>query len=72
MNLYDSVSDLDCRMQKRQVTATIERLAVDGWQAKADTDNGFVFIRREAERRLLMLTPRDPYDTALQSFDPFR
>jgi hypothetical protein len=31
-----------------------------------------VFIRREAERRLLMLTPRDPYDTTSQSFNPFR
>jgi hypothetical protein len=30
-----------------------------------------VFIRNGAERRLLMLTPRDPYDTAPQSFDPF-
>ena len=33
--------------------------------------SGFVFIRRETERRLLMLTPRDPYNSALQSFDPF-
>jgi hypothetical protein len=32
----------------------------------------FAFTPREAERRLLMLTPRDPYDAALQSFDPFR
>jgi hypothetical protein len=33
---------------------------------------GFVFIRCQAERRLLMLTQRDPYDTTLQSFDPFK
>jgi hypothetical protein len=31
-----------------------------------------VFIRRDNERRLLMLTPRDPYDATLQSFSPFR
>jgi hypothetical protein len=33
---------------------------------------GFSFIRRDGERRLLMLTPRDPYDTRSQSFNPFR
>jgi hypothetical protein len=54
------------------MAATIERLSGDGWQPEAAPEYGFVFIRREAERRLLMLTPRDPYDTALQSFDPFR
>jgi hypothetical protein len=32
---------------------------------------GFVFIRRETERRLLTLTPRDLYDTTQQSFSPF-
>jgi hypothetical protein len=31
-----------------------------------------VFISREAERRLLMLTPRDPHSTAARSFNPFR
>jgi hypothetical protein len=30
-----------------------------------------VFIRREREQRLLMLTERGPYDTAVQSFLPF-
>jgi hypothetical protein len=33
---------------------------------------GFVFIRRFGERRLLMLTPRDPFATSQQSFDPFK
>jgi hypothetical protein len=42
----------------------------EGRQAEATPEYGLVFIRRETERRLLM-TPRDPYDTAPQSFSPF-
>ncbi len=49
------------------MTATITRLAADGGQAEGIAQYGFVF-----ERRLLMLTPRDPYDTTSQSFNPFR
>ena len=54
------------------MAATIERLASDGWLAEAEPRFGFAFIRREGERRLLMLTPRDPYDKGLQSFNPFK
>jgi hypothetical protein len=54
------------------MTATIERLSTEGWQPEATAEYGFVFIRREVGRRLLMLTPRDPYDTTAQSFSPFR
>jgi len=54
------------------MTATIERLAVEGWQGEATPEYGFIFIRRDGERRLLMLTPRDPYSTTAQSFNPFR
>jgi hypothetical protein len=43
------------------MAAAIERLAGDGWQVEATPEYGFVFVRRETERRLLMLTPRDPY-----------
>ena len=50
---------------------TIGRLEVDGWQAEATPKYGFVFIRRNADRRLLMLTPRNPYSTTEQSFSPF-
>jgi hypothetical protein len=50
----------------------IDRVEADGWQAEATPEYGFVFIRRGGERRLLMLTPRDPYDTARQSFSPFK
>jgi hypothetical protein len=53
------------------MTATIDRLSGDGWQAEATDEYGFVFIRRGAERRLLMLTPRNPQDTGAQSFNPF-
>jgi hypothetical protein len=54
------------------MVAAIERLGVDGWQIEAEPRFGFAFIRREGERRLLMLTPRDPHDTRPQSFNPFR
>ena len=53
------------------MAAAIERLEGDGWQAEATPEYGFVFVRRELERRLLMLTPRDPQDTSVQSFSPF-
>jgi hypothetical protein len=54
------------------MTMAIDRLANDGWQAEATPEYGFVFIRNGTNRRLLMLTPRDPYSTAPQSFNPFR
>jgi hypothetical protein len=54
------------------MAAAIERLAGEGWQAEAEPRFGFAFIRRAGERRLLMVTPRDPYDTRPQSFNPFK
>ena len=54
------------------MAAAIERLQGEGWQPEGGIEYGFVFIRRETDRRLLMLTPRDPYDTTSQSFSPFR
>jgi hypothetical protein len=55
------------------LSAEIARLAADGWQAESsDTRFGFVFVRSEAERRLLMLTPRDPHSDTRQSFSPFK
>ena len=54
------------------MAAAIERLEGEGWQAEATPEYGFVFVRRAGERRLLMLTPRDPQDTGAQSFNPFR
>jgi hypothetical protein len=54
------------------MTASIERLERDGWAAEATPEYGFVFIRAGADRRLLMLTPRDPHSTTAQSFNPFQ
>lgn len=54
------------------MAAAIERLASEGWQAEGTPEYGFVFIRRESERCLVMLTERDPYSTTVQSFSPFR
>jgi hypothetical protein len=54
------------------MTAAIARLETDGWEAEATPEYGFVFVRRACERRLLMLTPRDPHSTTAQSFSPFR
>jgi hypothetical protein len=54
------------------MTEALHQLAAQGWQAEGDTPYGFAFIRRQGERRLLMLTARDPFDSSLQSFDPFK
>jgi hypothetical protein len=53
------------------MTAAIERQVSLGWQAEGSHEFGFVFLRRAAERRLLILTERDPYDRRPQSFSPF-
>jgi hypothetical protein len=53
------------------MAAAIDRLEAEGWQAEGSAEYAFVFIRREGERRLLALTPGDPYDTRPQSFSPF-
>ena len=69
---------LDCRRLEPAadlsgaMTNAIDRVAADGWQAETTPEYGFVFIRNGADRRLLMLTPRDPRCTAAQSFNPFR
>lgn len=52
--------------------AAIERLKGGGWQPEGTPEFGFVFIRNGDERRLLMLTARDPYSCELQSFSPYR
>lgn len=54
------------------MAVAIERLASEGWQAENQPQFGFVFIRRGAERRLLTVTPKDPYDDRPQSFSPFQ
>jgi hypothetical protein len=54
------------------ISAAIERLAAKGWQIEAEPRFGFTFIRRDGERRLLMVTPKDPHDNRPQSFSPFK
>jgi hypothetical protein len=51
---------------------SIERLEGEGWTIEAPPRFGFSFIRRDGERRLLILTPRDPSDKSPQSFSPFK
>jgi len=53
------------------MAASIELLEDDGWRAEATPEYGFVFVHKSGERRLLMLTPRDPHSTTAQSFSPF-
>jgi hypothetical protein len=53
------------------MNTAIERHSRDGWRAESGHEFGFVFLRRGGERRLLIVTERDPYDTRPQSFSPF-
>ena len=68
---------LDCRRLEPAaellvaMRSAIERAAADGWTAETTPHYGFVFLRNGTNRRLLMLTPRDPHCTAAQSFNPF-
>ena len=59
-------SDLSAAM-----AAAIEQQASLGWQTEGSHEFGFVFLRRAGERRLLILTERDPHDSRPQSFSPF-
>jgi hypothetical protein len=54
------------------MSGALQQLEAQGWHAEADAQYGFAFIRRQCERRLLMLTSRDPFDSSLQCFDPFK
>jgi hypothetical protein len=54
------------------MAGNLRQLEADGWEAEGDVPYGFAFIRRRGERRLLMLTSRDPFDSSAQSFDPFK
>jgi hypothetical protein len=54
------------------MTCAIEAQVAQGWQVEGTPDYGFVFISRARERRLIMLTPRNPDDRRPQTFSPFR
>lgn len=54
------------------MAAAIDAQLSQGWQAEGTPEYGFVFVRRDGDRRLLMLTPRNPEDHTPQAFSPFR
>lgn len=56
---------------RAEMAAAIARATAEGRQAESDASFGFVFIRRNGERRLMALTPGDSHDTRPQSFSPF-
>jgi hypothetical protein len=68
---------IDCRRLARgsglseALKETIERLELDGWRAEGRAEFGFTFVTRPGERRLVMITGRDPFDAAIQTFSPF-
>jgi hypothetical protein len=53
------------------LAAALRALEQDGWRPEDRADFGFVFIRRGAERRLVTLSARDPFNATAQSFSPF-
>lgn len=57
---------------RNAMTTTIDRLNKKGWRPENTSEFGFVFLCHNAARRLLILTERDPYETTLQSFSPFK
>jgi len=57
---------------RNAMTSAIERLTSEGWQPESAPNFGFVFLSRNGNRRLLILTERDPYETRPQSFSPFK
>lgn len=56
----------------KSMTATLQRLTGEGWQAESIPRFGFVFLNRNGDRRLLALTERNPFDTGPQTFSPFK
>jgi hypothetical protein len=45
---------------------------LDGWQPESDANHGFAILNRNGERRLLMITARDPEERGPKTFSPFR
>jgi hypothetical protein len=50
----------------------VQRFSEEGWQLESTPKFGFVFLRRNGIRRLLILTERDPHDSRPQTFSPFK
>jgi hypothetical protein len=62
--------DPTCDLGAAMAAAIADQTAA-GWQPESSPEFGFVFLRRDGMRRLLILTERDPYDLRPQSFSPF-
>jgi hypothetical protein len=68
---------VDCRRLDRGTdlraafAEAIERLERAGWRPESAAEFGFVFVTRAGERRLAMITARDPFRNTPQSFSPF-
>jgi hypothetical protein len=54
------------------MSAFVERCEAAGWKPEGNGAWGFFFVNFHGERRLAMITERDPYSTSHQSFTPFR
>jgi hypothetical protein len=52
--------------------AFVSEFEAKGWSAESDALYGFLFLNRGGQCILVEATPRDPFDTAQQSFDPFK
>jgi hypothetical protein len=63
----NAAADLRCAM-----ATTINKLNSDGWMIEGAEKFGFVFLKRDGIRRLLILTERDPGDLKPQAFSPFK
>ena len=63
----DSATDL-----RSTLSTAINKLQRDGWYPEGTTDFGFLFLTRGLERRLLMVTARNPHERSSQSFNPLQ
>lgn len=56
----------------RALEIFITELQTDGWLCEGNPTYGFVFMKRGGQRILVEATPRDPWDKAFQTFNPFK
>lgn len=54
------------------MAAAVNKLNSEGWMVEGVEKFGFVFVKRNGVRRLLILTERDPEDLKPQAFSPFK
>jgi len=67
VQVIEPMADLAAAM-----SAAIERLQRQGWSAESAAEFGFTFIHQNGDRRLVVITERDPANGSRQSFNPFR